>query len=213
MLADTKIKGRTMITIRNMNENYGDQTEFSGNTLEEAVASMQDAIRSCGTEYANVEVVQDDYETVSRYTVRDESGCEVPIEAESPHEAAQEYVDTGDWEESLCTCFIHLEVRADDSEDWERIRIAIDPTPPPCEMDEDHEWTSPWRIVGGLKENPGVWGNGGGVRITEVCQKCGCGKNTDTWATDPYDGSQGNTIVSYEPDQFSEAISEMESAE
>lgn len=146
------------------------------------------------------------------YTVRDESGLELPIEAESPSEAAREYVDTGDWHESTCTCFIHLAVREEDNDDWEHIRIAIEPTPPPCENGEEHEWTSPWQIVGGLKENPGVWGNGGGVRITEVCQKCGCGKLTDTWATDPYDGSQGNRIVSYEADQYCEDLSDDEAS-
>ena len=51
-----------MITIQNTNENYGWPTEFSGNTLEEAVASMQDSLRSCGPEFANVVVGPDDYQ-------------------------------------------------------------------------------------------------------------------------------------------------------
>ncbi len=51
-----------MITIQNTNENYGDQTEFSGNSLEEAVASMQDTLRCCGPEFANVVVGPDDYQ-------------------------------------------------------------------------------------------------------------------------------------------------------
>ena len=193
-----------MITIRNTNDKFGDQTEFTAETLEGAVEQLQSGLRACGPEFDGVVVTEDDYEVVTQtYIVSDEQGNEVIVEADSPRDAAREYVDTGNWDEVTCTCFIHLSVRLESDEDgWEQIRITQNPTPPPCKSVEEHEWTSPWRIVGGLKENPGVWGNGGGVRITEVCQKCGCGKNTDTWATDPYDGSQGNTIVSYEQDQF-----------
>lgn len=47
---------------------------------------------------------------------------------------------------------------------------------PECEISEDgeHDWQSPHSIVGGIKENPGVWSNGGTIFSTkEVCSCCG----------------------------------------
>jgi hypothetical protein len=52
-------------------------------------------------------------------------------------------------------------------------------------------------LLGGLKESPGVVGHGGGVRITEVCRHCGVRRITDTWATNPCDGTQGYECVEY----------------
>ena len=51
----------------------------------------------------------------------------------------------------------------------------------PTEGDEGHAWRSPHALVGGLKENPGVFGSGGGVTIHEVCVRCGLHRHTDTW--------------------------------
>ncbi len=59
---------------------------------------------------------------------------------------------------------------------------------PQCSASE-HAWASPVEVVGGLKENPGVFGHGGGVRIREVCRHCGAYRITDTWYQDPTDGS------------------------
>ena len=56
---------------------------------------------------------------------------------------------------------------------------------------------SPHEVVGGLEENPGVWGNGGGVIIHEVCQTCGVHRHTNTWAQNPVNGKQGLESVSY----------------
>jgi hypothetical protein len=53
-------------------------------------------------------------------------------------------------------------------------------------------------LVGGIEENPGVWGHGGGVVINEACVRCGCGRTTDTWAQDPSTGRQGLESVAYE---------------
>jgi hypothetical protein len=76
---------------------------------------------------------------------------------------------------------------------WE---IAIHPKSPPCEG-ASHKWESPHSVLGGLRENPGVWGNGGGVIIRECCAHCGAFRETDTWATDPATGEQGLTSVAY----------------
>lgn len=66
------------------------------------------------------------------------------------------------------------------------------PVIPACTSKSGHEWTSPHEVVGGLKENPGVFGHGGGVVIREVCAHCGRQRRTDTWT----DG-QPKTTVQY----------------
>lgn len=68
---------------------------------------------------------------------------------------------------------------------------------PECEAAEDgeHDWRSPHQIVGGLKENPGVWSNGGTrMSFLQVCACCGAVKHTHSA------GSQRN------PDEPSETV-------
>jgi hypothetical protein len=76
-------------------------------------------------------------------------------------------------------------------------RVTVNPDEPACEAGEEHEWSSDHDLVGGIEESPGVWGNGGGVIITEGCKKCGCQKVTDTWAQDRSTGEQGLESVVY----------------
>ena len=89
------------------------------------------------------------------------------------------------------------------------LRVTLDPPEPDCVDDKEHDWQSPVAIVGGIRENPGVWGNGGGALIVECCMHCGCSRTTDTWAQDPSTGEQGLTAVRYEPGAFREALAEM----
>lgn len=95
-----------------------------------------------------------------------------------------------------------IEVGPDGAEETvATVTTAIDPSEPDC-TEKAHDWQSPHEIVGGLKENPGVWGNGGGVRIVEVCMHCGCRRETNTWATRPDTGEQGLRSLRYlYPDQ------------
>jgi len=49
---------------------------------------------------------------------------------------------------------------------------------------EGHDWKSPYSLLGGCKENPGVWGSGHGqVAIKSVCACCGLYRTTDYGAT------------------------------
>lgn len=73
--------------------------------------------------------------------------------------------------------------------------IVIPAEEPPCTDSHGHDWRSPWKIVGGCKQNPGVFGNGGGVIIKEVCHHCGCKKTTNTWAQ--HNGQQGYRTIEY----------------
>lgn len=54
------------------------------------------------------------------------------------------------------------------------IEVGEDPAPPECYEAEDHEWCAPFDLVGGLKENPGVWSLGGTtIHTITVCLHCG----------------------------------------
>jgi hypothetical protein len=52
------------VTIKNTNENYGDQVIYRAKTIEQAVAEMQRGVRQCGDDYASVTVSECDYEIV-----------------------------------------------------------------------------------------------------------------------------------------------------
>lgn len=141
-----------------------------------------------------------------------DGNAEIDIEAESPQDAAQQYVDGGEWGESTNTSWIHVYVQELDADgeavdSRHNITVEVNPDEPECEDDGGHDWQSPHGIVGGIKENPGVWGHGGGIVIVECCIRCGCKRTTDTWAQDHETGEQGLRSVEYEPEKWAEEIS------
>lgn len=85
----------------------------------------------------------------------------------------------------------------DHDHDRESHTIAIDPPEPEC-CAAEHDWQSPHELLGGAKENPGVWGHGGGVIIRDCCADCGAYRVRDTWAQDPATGEQGLESLRYE---------------
>jgi hypothetical protein len=131
----------------------------------------------------------------------DDGNAEIEISADSAQEAAQEYVDGGSWGNDGETQFIDVyvqEIDADGDEvgDRECITITIEPGEPVCVADHEHDWQSPHKVVGGLEENPGVHGHGGGVIIRKVCAHCGVDRITDTWAN--HGAQQGFESTRYE---------------
>jgi len=72
--------------------------------------------------------------------------------------------------------------------------------------DEGHDWRTPFRLVGGIRDNPGVWGNGGTRYTSKYVCRC-CGK----YKTEHDAGSQRNpdepltTITITDRDEASEA--------
>ena len=154
--------------------------------------------------------------------ITDDGNATIEYEdAEDGAEAAQDYVGDGDWGQSKETVWVHIQAwregyaitsDPDDPEDEPEVveveayeeghTVQLDPEEPECSEGE-HNWYSPtW--LGGCKENPGVWGHGGGVIIREVCSNCGWYRITDTWAQDPSNGVQGLESVAYEkPDDTS----------
>ena len=130
-----------------------------------------------------------------------DGNADVEITADTAEEAAQEYVDGGDWEAESATWWIDIYCApvGEDGEpmddETETITITVDPDEPDCSA-SDHDWCSP-QMLGGLESNPGVWGHGGGVEITEVCRHCGVYRVTDTWAQRQDTGEQGLRSVEY----------------
>lgn len=133
----------------------------------------------------------------------DDGNAEIEIEADAASEAAREYVDGCQFTDIESTIWIDVYIqKVDDVDSRECITVTVDPDVPSCAEGREHNWQSPYELVGGIKENPGVWGHGGGVIITEVCMNCGCARRTDTWAQNPVNGIQGLESVSYEERAF-----------
>lgn len=114
-------------------------------------------------------------------------------------------VDRANYSEAEGTLYIDVRVhcRETDEEDSDTVTLAEEE--PEC-TESAHDWQAPHEIVGGIEENPGVWGHGGGVIIHEVCVHCGCGRTTDTWAQRHDTGEQGLTEVSYHPGKYTESV-------
>ena len=140
------------------------------------------------------------------YRAWDESGHREDIEAVDAEEAAREYVDGGSWDdEETRTVWHHVSVveLTDGEEDGrpEDIRVERHPMLPSCPAGE-HDFTAPHEVVGGVEDNPGVWSEGGGVRMHTVCLHCGCGRVERTWDTDRSNGEQGLHSFEYRPGEY-----------
>lgn len=93
----------------------------------------------------------------------DDGNFEITVEVNSGEEAAQDYVDDGDWGNAKSTEWVDVHVWQEgigsDGEiqrvNEETHTIIIEPKEPKCTKNE-HDWQSPYEIVGGLRENPGV---------------------------------------------------------
>lgn len=143
------------------------------------------------------------------YTYREESGYTENLQAAALEDARREaraLLAEGDWGQSGLKKTTYVEARIFDT-DGQRaatVQVRLDPPEPECESEDGHDWQTPHEVVGGVEENPGVWGKGGGIIATEVCSHCGRYRVTDTW-----DQSQGpepaETVRYAEADDDSEA--------
>ncbi len=117
---------------------------------------------------------------VMRFSVSDDWYSEA-IEAdcmESALETAREIYQSGSWD---AKCIISLVVQEIDWDDQPvgnseiiEVECGEDPEPPECAEGCEHDWCSPYEVVGGLKESPGVWSLGGTtIHTSEVCSHCG----------------------------------------
>lgn len=110
-------------------------------------------------------------------------------------------VDRANYGDGDATLWIDVRVSNPETGEAAEAEVQLDPEPPRCTSPKGHQWEAPWPLVGGLKENPGVWGHGAGVILHRVCPHCGTRAITDTWATRPDTGVQGYTTVRYAPEE------------
>lgn len=152
---------------------------------------------------------------VEAYEVRMDGYSErlIAENGEDALEEAKDWVRGGDWDLSGGTLFLRAYVHELPSGDRiDHVDVTIQPPEPACDDGHEHDWQAPFEIVGGIKENPGVRGNGGGVMIHEVCLHCGTERVTDTWAQNPNTGEQGLTSVSYEEDKYRREVEDLRAA-
>ncbi len=139
----------------------------------------------------------------------EEGHCYATVTAQDRDDALQQAianVDRDNYLDAEGTIWIDVCVRNTLTGDEESGTVQLDEPEPDCVDSEEHDWQSPYSVVGGLRENPGVWGNGGGVIIKTVCAHCGMYRITNTWAQRHDTGEEGLTDVTYEPaDDESEA--------
>lgn len=143
-----------------------------------------------------------------------------PITAETYNEAEQVAIDAcrewlagGEYGEITRTLRVHgravltwIDEDGDECEDSVSVVVEIDPEEPACADSRDHDWQAPHELLGGLRDNPGVFGHGGGTIIKRVCAHCGAYRIYDSSAQDPCDGSQGHEATEYrEADEESRA--------
>ena len=135
---------------------------------------------------------------INRTYIADDGNAEIEVIASSAAEAAQEYVDGGDWGATTKTTWVQVYVTdvSRPDEHPTRHRVTVDPDEPDCDKSE-HDYRAPHSLVGGIEENPGVQGHGGGVVCSEVCVICGQRRITDSWALCRESGEQGLESVEY----------------
>lgn len=111
------------------------------------------------------------------------------IEAESAEQALEivDAPDNGDYPSESTTWIEWHAVNVEDGDDSDYRTFKLDPAQPDCEGDHKHEW----------QDHEPAWGSGGGVKYSERCKHCGAIRHTDTWATNPSNGTQGHKSIRY----------------
>lgn len=114
------------------------------------------------------------------YRISDEGYSEVieAVDIEDAKAKARASWQAGSWDEQ-CVCSVHIAEIDDDGKDLGPntsidVICGDEPEPPDCCHEDGHDWQTPVEIVGGIKENPGVWSLGGTtMRYRAVCSHCG----------------------------------------
>ncbi len=154
---------------------------------------------------------------MTKYLMIDDGNCRETIEADTLEAAVDELRDwmlSADFDTSSGPVYYDADlyevgIDADGDETTELVHretMEFEQDEPNCTHDGGHDWQSPYEIVGGIKENPGVWGHGGGVIINECCMHCGCKRTTDTWAQRMDTGEQGLREVTYDEGYYADAL-------
>jgi hypothetical protein len=85
-------------------------------------------------------------------------------------EDARDEVDRSRYDTSAGPVWVDFQiVNQDDQDDRGEFTIGLDQDEPVCSA-EAHDWQSPYEVLGGLREDPGVQADGGGF----VARRCCC---------------------------------------
>lgn len=167
-------------------------------TIRETISSQWDAL----SEHAQTWAVRTARVDLNQWELAEAGHWYTTVTAPSREEAlkqARDSVDRGNYSDCEgTTLYIDVRVRNVITGENDSDTVTLQPEEPNCEDGQEHDWRSPYSVLGGLKENPGVWGHGGGVIIKTVCANCGRYRITDTWAQRPDTGEQGLDSTSYE---------------
>jgi hypothetical protein len=142
------------------------------------------------------------------YIYREESGYDERFTAaddEAAETRAREMLREGDWNQDRSTATFRVrasiaEIVTENGEEyeenWRTVAVTFEPDEPACITDctGGHDWQTPYELVGGIRDNPGVRANGGGVTIDYACVLCGARKHVNTWDTDPATGAVMETV-------------------
>lgn len=138
-------------------------------------------------------------EILNQWELYEESQPYDQVEADSVDDAleiAEDNVDPSNYNFES-TIYVEVYVRNEVTDESGSLTVTLHPEAPEC-SEVEHDWCSPYEVLGGLKDNPGVWGHGGGVIMKRVCPHCGMYMITDTWAQNPETGEQGLTSIRYD---------------
>ncbi len=148
---------------------------------------------------------------MTKYVMREDSGASETIEADTIEQAldeAREWVAGGSYDErALVQVYVH-ELDQDDEPTGQSTRAEVmvgpEPKAPDCADGQEHAWQAPYDLVGGIKENPGVWGTGGtGLTVRKVCEHCGCYRVTQHTGSQRNPGQLPETVTYEDADERS----------
>jgi hypothetical protein len=177
---------------------FGDVTEWrklGGAELRAECARLQAHWVSLGWSVGTFNA-QDMLEYLQRqwqprtFLIGDEHVSDTTVQADSLEDAlelARDWARDGSWDHrcEVDVFAVELDPLADDGRDrrgaevgdrtWTTVEVGEDAPEPECEEADEHDWRSPHSVLSGLKENPGVWSEGGTKMVfRKVCKHCGC---------------------------------------
>lgn len=177
--------------------------------LEDAIQQGREWIEAGDWEQGNDEETLDCcVREIVRYPEPDENGKATGRDGEDLHlDEDGDLVDADGYLYCTPADFGEIDEEATwaaDSHDCSGTLAAKD-APECVDGDSDgHDWKSPYSVLGGCKENPGVWGSGHGqVMIKSVCACCGLYRTVDYGATNSSNGTQTTRTTYEEADKAS----------
>jgi len=129
--------------------------------------------------------------------------------AQDALDECEEWLRDGAWDYGYLDAEVAPYVDGEPDYDASEMREIIvgDPEPEPdCDDNDDHDWQSPHKVVGGLDSNPGVWSRGGSqIATQEVCAHCGRYRDTVSESTPGQHPRTPERVTYSEADEASRA--------